>query len=71
VPKGASFLKEYKVLSIKDKWLLGRPDEAGLTRLLNEEAERGWRVIAICTDRVWGIGRHRDRLVAILERERL
>ena len=64
-------MKEYKILSVKDRWLLGRPDAERLTRLLNEEAERGWRVIAVCTDRVWGIGRHRDQLVAVLERERL
>ena len=64
-------MKEYKALSVKDNWLWGRLDAEALTQLLNGEAERGWRVIAVCTDRVWGIGRHRDRLVAILERERL
>jgi hypothetical protein len=79
IPKDANFppvlgtsprLKEYKVLSQKDKWFSQKFDPEMLTQALNSYAQQGWRVIAASTATFPGIlGANREEIIVILERE--
>jgi hypothetical protein len=64
-------MKEYKVLTQKDKWFSGKFDPENLERALNSYAEQGWKVITSCSASVQALfGSARDELVIILERDR-
>lgn len=62
-------MKEYKVLSQKDKWFSGKFDPSKLEGALNAYAEQGWEVIACATADMPGFGSTRQEFIAILERE--
>ena len=64
-------MKEYKVLTQKDKWFSGKFDPSKLEEALNAYAEQGWRVVTSATAEFPGlIGGKREELVVILEREK-
>lgn len=61
---------EYRVLSQKDRWFLGRVDPDKLADALNELARDGWRVCSAANSPFHGLIRgDRDELLIILERE--
>ena len=63
-------MKEYKVLSQKDKWFNGKFDPFVLEKALNSYAKQGWKVIcAFSADFVALIGPAREEAIIILERE--
>ena len=64
-------MKEYKVLTVKDKWFWGRFDATRLEGMLNTLAADGWLVVGAFSNSILGIGRKRDELVMILERDAL
>ena len=63
-------LKEYKVLSQKDKWFSGKFDPAALEKALNDYARQGWYVAGCASaDFPSMLGGARQELVILLERE--
>ncbi len=63
-------MKEYKVLTQKDKWFSGKFDPAKLEGALNSYAQQGWVLITCATaDVPGGFGGARQEFVAVLERE--
>ena len=63
-------MKEYKVLTQKDKWFSGKFDPSKLEAALNAYAEQGWQVVTATAAEFWGFGGKREELVVILEREK-
>ncbi|MCL2479001.1 MAG: DUF4177 domain-containing protein [Treponema sp.] len=63
-------MKQYKVLSQKDKWFSSKFDPARLEAALNAYAEQGWKVITSVTGEFRGLaGTDRNEIVIILERD--
>lgn len=63
-------MKEYKVLSQKDKWFSGKFDPLRLEQAINAYAQQGWVVKAAFTAEIPGIMSHsREEAIVILERE--
>jgi hypothetical protein len=62
-------VKQYKVLTQKDKWFSGKFDPQKLEEALNAYAEQGWIVKATATASIPGfMSTSRDELIVILER---
>ncbi|MCL2832031.1 MAG: DUF4177 domain-containing protein [Treponema sp.] len=63
-------MKQYKVLSQKDKWFSSKFDPGKLEAALNAYAEQGWRVVSSVTGDFKGlVGSERNEIVVILERD--
>ena len=62
-------MKEYKVLTQKDKWFSGKFSPEKLEAALNSYAQQGWKVVTSATADVPGFGVNRQELVIILERD--
>ena len=63
-------MKQYKVLTQKDKWFSGKFDPQKLEGALNAYAEQGWHVVTTATASINGmLGKNRDEMIVILERE--
>lgn len=63
-------VKQYKVLTQKDKWFSGKFDPEKLEEAINAYAKQGWRVVGCATASFPGfIGGNREELVIILERD--
>ena len=63
-------MKQYKVLSQKDKWFSGKFDPAVLENALNSYAQQGWVVKAAFTAEIPGLfNSSREEAVVILERD--
>ena len=64
-------IKEYKVLTQKDKWFSGKFDPENLEQAINAYANQGWRVIAAVTASFPGfISNNREEMIIILERDK-
>ncbi|MDF2698904.1 MAG: hypothetical protein K0Q49_460 [Haloplasmataceae bacterium] len=61
-------MKEYKVLTQKDKWFSGKFDPIKLEGALNSYAQQGWELVTCATADVPGFGTARQEFVAILVR---
>jgi hypothetical protein len=65
------FVKEYKVLTQKDKWFSGKFDPERLEAALNGYAAQGWAVATAATASFPGLmGGNRDEMIVLLEREK-
>ena len=63
-------MKQYKVLTQKDKWFSGKFDPARLEDAINAYAQQGWIVKAAFTAEIPGImGHSREEAIIILERD--
>ena len=63
-------MKEYKVLSQKDKWFSGKFDPQKLEEAINAYAKQGWVVNSVFSAQMPSlIGGAREEAVIILERE--
>lgn len=63
-------MKQYKVLTQKDKWFSSKFDPAALESALNAYAEQGWRVVTSVSGDFPGVfGANRNEIVVILERD--
>ncbi len=62
-------MKEYKVLTQKDKWFSGKFDPAVLEQALNSYAQQGWTLKACATADIPAFGGSRQEFVAVLERD--
>lgn len=63
-------MKEYKVLSQKDKWSSSKFNPAALEAALNAYAEQGWKVVASVSGDFPGAFGSRNEIIVILERDR-
>mgnify|MGYP004445277767 CR=1 FL=1 len=62
-------MKEYKVLSQKDKWFSGKFDPAALEAAINSYAQQGWIVKAAFTATIPSFTGTRDEALILLERD--
>jgi hypothetical protein len=65
-------LKEYKVISAEDRWLIGgRFDKQSLQNMLNSYAVHGWSVNMMTINKTTGLftGWSRDEMMIVLERD--
>lgn len=64
-------MKEYLILSQKDKWFSGRFDPEILQQVINDHAKKGWVVKAMTNTSREGalMGGGRDELLVLLERD--
>ena len=64
-------LKEYKILTQKDKWFSGKFDPELLEQAVNAYAKHGWRVISCATAQIPGFAGNREEMIVVLERDKL
>jgi hypothetical protein len=62
-------VKQYKVMTMKDKLLPGRFDPEALEAALNSLAIEGWAVKGVATARVRSFA-HREEMIIVLERDK-
>ncbi len=63
-------MKEYKVLTQKDKWFNGKFDPQLLENALNAYAKQGWEVKGVTTAEIPGFfNSTREECIIILERD--
>lgn len=64
-------MKEYKVLTQKDKWFSGKFDPERLEQAINAYASQGWRVVTSATAQFPGfLSGNREEMVVIMERDK-
>jgi hypothetical protein len=64
-------MKEYKVLTQKDKWFSGKFDPEKLEQALNAYAVQGWRVVACVTATFPGMmTAGREEMITVMERDK-
>lgn len=62
-------MKEYKVLTLKDKWFTGKFNPEKLEEAINSYASQGWSVISMASATIPGFGT-REELIILLERDK-
>ena len=62
-------MKEYKVLTQKDRWFTGKFDPMSLEQALNAYASQGWIVKAAFSATIPGFATSREEALIIMERE--
>lgn len=62
-------MKEYKVLTQKDKWFSGKFDPERLEEALNSYSEQGWSLNSCATADIPSFGGSRQEFIAVLERD--
>ncbi|WP_278922723.1 DUF4177 domain-containing protein [Pseudophaeobacter profundi] len=62
-------MKEYKILSQKDKFFSGKFDPQLLEQAINAYAEQGWEVVSMTTASMPSFGGSRDEVIVLFERE--
>jgi len=64
-------MKEYKVLTQKDRFFAGKFDPGKLEKAINSYAEQNWVVVATATASIPGfLSGNREEMVIILERDK-
>lgn len=65
-------MKQYKVLTQKDRFFAGKFNPEKLEAALNSYAEQGWQVTAIATASIPGVlgSGSRDEMVVVMERDK-
>jgi len=68
-PQQKRQIKEYKVLTQKDKWFSGKFDPEKLEGAINAYERQGWRVIGCATASIPGLlNNSREEMIVIMER---
>jgi len=62
-------MKEYKVMSQKDKFFSRKFDPEILEQAINSYASQGWRVVSVATASIPGFGGNREELIVVFERD--
>lgn len=62
-------MKEYMVLTQKDKWFSGKFDPQKLQDALNAYAQQGWRLVSCATADIPALGGPRQEFIAVMERD--
>lgn len=63
-------MKEYKVLTQKDRWFGGKFDPEKLEQAMNSYAAEGWAIISIATATIPAFTGTREELIVVLERDK-
>jgi hypothetical protein len=62
-------MKQYKILTQKDKWFSGKFDPERLEQAINAYAQQGFRVVTCATADIPSFGTARQEFVTVLERD--
>ncbi len=62
-------MKQYLVLTQKDKWFSGKFDPQKLQEALNAYAQQGWTLCTCATADIPGFGSTRQEFIAVMQRE--
>jgi hypothetical protein len=62
-------MKQYKVMTQKDRWFGGKFDPDQLEKALNAYAQEGWECKAIATASIPSFGGSREELIFVLDRD--
>jgi hypothetical protein len=62
-------MKEYKVLTQKDRFFAGKFDPEKLETAINSYATEGWAVISVATATIKSMASSREEIIVVLERE--
>jgi hypothetical protein len=62
-------MKQYFVLTMKDKWFSGKFDPQKLQDALNAYAQQGWRLVSCATADIAAFGGARQEFIAVMERD--
>jgi hypothetical protein len=65
---GGNMVKQYKVMSQKDKWFSRKFDPETLEQAINAYAAQGWEVISVATASIPSFGGAREELIVVFER---
>ena len=63
-------MKQYKVLTQKDRFFGGKFDPEKLEAAINSYAVEGWCVVSVATASIKSITGTREEMIVILEREK-
>ena len=63
-------MKEYKILTQKDKMFSGKFDPEQLEKAINSYAENGWKVISITTASIPSFTGSREELIVVFEKDK-
>ncbi len=63
-------MKEYKVMTQKDRFFGGKFDPERLEAAINSYAEQGWAVVGVATANIPSLGESRQEIVIIFERDK-
>jgi hypothetical protein len=64
-------MKQYKVMTQKDRFFSGKFDPEMLEKAMNSYAEQGWRVIGVATATIpGGFGGQREEFITVFERDK-
>ncbi len=63
-------MKEYKVLTQKDRFFGGKFDPEKLETAINSYATEGWSVVSVATASIRSIAGNREEMIVVLEREK-
>jgi hypothetical protein len=63
-------MKEYKVMTQKDRFFAGKFDPEKLESAINSYAEQGWQVVTIATASIPSFSGAREELVVVMVREK-
>lgn len=62
-------MKQYKVMTQKDRFFAGKFDPEKLEAAINSYAKEGWEVIAVTTANVPSFTGAREEMIVVLERD--
>jgi hypothetical protein len=63
-------MKQYKVLTQKDRFFAGKFDPEKLEAAINSYASEGWEVVSIATANIPSFTGTREELIVVMSREK-
>jgi hypothetical protein len=63
-------MKEYKVLTQKDRFFAGTFDPEKLEKAINSYATEGWTVVSIDTAKFTSLAGSREEMIVVMERDK-
>jgi hypothetical protein len=63
-------VKEYKVLTQKDRFFGGKFDPEKLEKAINSYAAEGWSVVSVATASIPSLTGTREEMIVVMEREK-
>lgn len=63
-------VKEYKVLTPKDRFFGGKFDPEKLEKAINSYATEGWSVVSVATASIPSLTGNREEMIVVMEREK-
>ena len=62
-------MKQYKVMTQKDRFFAGKFDPEKLETAMNSYAQEGWRVVAATTASIPSLTGNREEMIIVMERD--